>query len=601
MRRDVTLVAGSLVIMIALAGVRSGHAASQGFGATTPGGAGGQVVRVTTLEDAGPGSLREAASGGRRTIVFDVAGEIILRDHVRIRGAFVTIDGSTAPPPGITLRGNGLGVLGTDGAHDVIVRNLRIRNASGDGIGIGYGAFNVLIEHVSIHGSGDGNLDITTGAHDVTVAWSILAEPAGTEKNMLVKYTPSRISLHHNLFIAAKQRNPQVRMADVLIPALETTVDLRYNLMWDWRDGYGTWIADGVRANVVGNFYSSPFSKDTDQARALTVDRARAYAAGNVSADAAAGDLDTESTEDEPFPAPAVDGERACLAARRVVAAAGVRPLDAIDRRYLATVSLPICRDLDPSPTPAPGQTPPPGPSPAQADLMVTLVADDRAEAGARIAVSDTTRNAGTAEATASATRFHLSPGPIVGTGARVLGTRAVGTLAPAAQSAATTALVLPADTAAGLYYLVAVADADRGVDEVNETNNSAAVPVAVTRSPLSPDLVVTQATAPGTAAPGEEIPIRCAIDNRGAGPAAPSWIKFYLSDDRAAGRDVYLGSRTVPALPTKERAVIDLALKIPPKTPPGTWYLLCVADDGDAIQETDEGNNMRSKQITIR
>ena len=164
------------------------HAPSQGFGADTPGGAGRPIVRVTNLDDSGPGSLRAAVSGGARTVVFDVAGDIVLTSLVRVRGAFITIDGASAPPPGITLRGHGLGFVGTDGTHDVIVRSLRIRAAVEDGIGIAYGAHNILLEHLSIQGSSDGNIDITTGAHDITVAWCILGTPAGDSKNMLVKY-----------------------------------------------------------------------------------------------------------------------------------------------------------------------------------------------------------------------------------------------------------------------------------------------------------------------------------------------------------------------------------------------------------------------------
>ena len=49
---------------------------AEGFGRVARGGRGGDVYHVTTLADAGPGSLREGikSAKGPRTIVFEVAG-----------------------------------------------------------------------------------------------------------------------------------------------------------------------------------------------------------------------------------------------------------------------------------------------------------------------------------------------------------------------------------------------------------------------------------------------------------------------------------------------------------------------------------------------
>jgi hypothetical protein len=337
--------------------------AYQGFGATTPGGSEGTIVRVTNLNDSGPGSFRDAVSQGNRTVVFDVAGELVLTSTVYVKGPFITIDGFTAPPPGITLRNYGLGINGTRGAHDVIVRGIRVRGAGTsadkeqtDGIHIVKGAYNVVIDHVSIHGSEDGNLDIGTGARNVTVSWSIFAEPRGTQKNMLIKYNPSRVTLHHNIFVRARQRNPQVRIDDAGTPAADTTLDMRNNLVWDWGGGYGTLIWYGSRANVVNNFYSSPNSSVESQRRALVVGTrdgsggelarvARAYVRGNFSADNLPKDINIAGNEPGPFPAPSVDTQDACTAARSVLSGAGVRPLDSIDRRYLSAILLPSCVD----------------------------------------------------------------------------------------------------------------------------------------------------------------------------------------------------------------------------------------------------------------
>jgi len=50
---------------------------AEGFGADAVGGRGGTVIKVTSLADSGPGTLREAIdAAGPRIVVFDVSGYI---------------------------------------------------------------------------------------------------------------------------------------------------------------------------------------------------------------------------------------------------------------------------------------------------------------------------------------------------------------------------------------------------------------------------------------------------------------------------------------------------------------------------------------------
>jgi hypothetical protein len=341
----------------------------QGFGATTPGGDGQPNYRVTALADSGLGTLREAISLGRRRVVFDVAGDIILSSPLFVGGPFITIDGSTAPPPGITLRGYGLVIRGQQvsgrpgGAHDVIVRSLRIRDAVGapstDCIQIAWGAYNVVIDRVSAQGCADGVIDITNGAHDVTVSWSILAAPRGG-KTMLVSAGASRVTLHHNLFIKGRSRNPAVTRAPDA-RATEITVDMRNNVVWDWGPGYGTLVRYGAWANLVSNVYGNPGGGLNDRRQALIVcpgpagaleahalcgrgdpaSAARGYAHGNVSADGV--NLGAAGNEATPFPVSPVDTTDACTAVHQVLAGAGARPLDGTDQRYVESVEIPSC------------------------------------------------------------------------------------------------------------------------------------------------------------------------------------------------------------------------------------------------------------------
>lgn len=90
----------------------------------TQGGAGGRIIRVTTLAKDGPGSLRAAIRAkGPRIIVFEVGGVIDLeRSGIDINNPFVTIAGQTAPAPGITIIKGGIDIK----THDVKLAHIRV-------------------------------------------------------------------------------------------------------------------------------------------------------------------------------------------------------------------------------------------------------------------------------------------------------------------------------------------------------------------------------------------------------------------------------------------------------------------------------------------
>jgi len=317
----------------------AGAAGYQGFGATTLGGTGKPVVHVTTLSDSGPGSLRTAVSQGNRTIVFDVSGPIVLASMIKVKGAFLTLDGFSAPAPGITLVNAGLLISGLDNAHDIIVQGLRVRNSIADSITIRDGAYNIVIDHLSSQGASDGSIDITQGAFDVTVQWSILAENAPTHNLLvLVEYQALRVTFHHNLFGRGRDRNPHSGWDGTLATTPPDIVtDIRNNLIWDFAND-GTQILNNTWSNVVKNFYYS--SVQPSAGRALWVKfGGKVYAQGNYSLNGA--NVDSQGTQPQPFLASAVDTTDACTAAQRVRDTAGVRPLDAIDLLYLSPIVLP--------------------------------------------------------------------------------------------------------------------------------------------------------------------------------------------------------------------------------------------------------------------
>jgi hypothetical protein len=167
-RRTLLLTGAALVTLPTSSLAREGQPAfsgAMGWAASTPGGRGGRIVRVTSLAGEGSGSLRAALEdGGPRIVVFEVGGVIDLNgEDIRVQTPFLTIAGQTAPEPGITVIRGGISIR----THDVIVRHIRIRpGANGAAPKSGWeadglttsGGWNVIVDQCSFSWATDENL-----------------------------------------------------------------------------------------------------------------------------------------------------------------------------------------------------------------------------------------------------------------------------------------------------------------------------------------------------------------------------------------------------------------------------------------------------------
>ncbi len=135
---------------------------AEGGGAYSFGGRGGKVYVVTSLEDSGPGTLRDACEqGGARFVVFNVAGIIRLKTPLIIRAPYITISGQTAPGDGVCVAGESVWI----NTHDVVIRFMRFRRGEtfvgrrDDSIG-GNPIGNIMIDHVSASWGLDENMSM---------------------------------------------------------------------------------------------------------------------------------------------------------------------------------------------------------------------------------------------------------------------------------------------------------------------------------------------------------------------------------------------------------------------------------------------------------
>jgi subtilase family serine protease len=119
-------------------------------------------------------------------------------------------------------------------------------------------------------------------------------------------------------------------------------------------------------------------------------------------------------------------------------------------------------------------------------DLIVTAcVVPNPVAAGATVTASDTVKNTGGGAAPASFARFYLSTNISLDASDVLLGSRAVAALAAGASDAGQAALTIPSQTAAGTYYVIAVADADNAVGETVEGNNNRLTATRTTAAPV--------------------------------------------------------------------------------------------------------------------
>jgi len=273
-------------------------AAVEGYGSISVGGAGGDVYTVTSLADSGSGTLREgvATQTGRRNIVFGVAGTITLLSEITIRTAYLTIDGTTAPSPGVTIAktapcGYNAVVIGP--GHDLVIRGIRFdgvwvpgapvscNNAASLGFDGDIGPIQrpwddeppdpqprsvrkVIVDRCTFLHGADSAPDVWGEVRDMTFSRNLLYENKHPQTVSYAQTTPrrmprQRLSFYRNVYAKNQERHPQL---------VNGVYDMEYvnNVVYGWtpydaNSGYGIRFKGGSGdldtspINVYGNAF----------------------------------------------------------------------------------------------------------------------------------------------------------------------------------------------------------------------------------------------------------------------------------------------------------------------------------------------------------
>lgn len=237
---------------------------AQGGGAYSFGGRGGKVYVVTSLEDRGPGTLREACEqGGARIVVFNVAGIIRLKSPIILRAPYITVAGQTAPGDGICVAGESFWI----NTHDVVIRYMRFRRGEtyvgrrDDALG-GNPIGNIIIDHCStswgldenismyrhMYDPGDGSPEQKLPTVNITIQNSISAEALDTYNHSFGSTLGGEnCTFIRNLWACNTGRNPSVGWYGLF--------NFVNNVVFNWR--HRTMDGSDYRGqfNIINNYY----------------------------------------------------------------------------------------------------------------------------------------------------------------------------------------------------------------------------------------------------------------------------------------------------------------------------------------------------------
>ncbi|MCL4785535.1 MAG: immunoglobulin domain-containing protein, partial [Verrucomicrobia bacterium] len=177
------------------------------------------------------------------------------------------------------------------------------------------------------------------------------------------------------------------------------------------------------------------------------------------------------------------------------------------------------------------------------------------------------------------------------------------GGLPPGGSLVVTQTFIVPVN-AVGARHLGIRLDSSSQVVEVNEANNSsyALTPTTIT----APDLRVATVSAPAAAQFGQTFNVEFVITNAGGAPAPFVWNdRVYLSSfNNSISGATLLATVASPFVPVGAGQAYtntaSVTLPLTAQSAPGGQFIVVAADQGNAIAESAENNNLGAAALTL-
>ncbi|WP_158995654.1 polysaccharide lyase family 1 protein [Mucilaginibacter sp. L196] len=217
---------------------------AEGFGRFASGARGGNVYKVTNLNDSGNGSFRDAVSQPKRTVIFDVSGVIKINEKIKV-APDITIAGQTAPGAGITVYGNSVSF-----SSNSIVRYMRFRGSDnmprGACVVVADSLDKLILDHISIEWGRWDNLHIKNSTN-VTLQYCMVADGINPQRFGALLENPRFVTIHHCLWADNQSRNPKAKAK------IEYVNNVIYN--WGVSGLVGGHSAEDHYQDIAGNYF----------------------------------------------------------------------------------------------------------------------------------------------------------------------------------------------------------------------------------------------------------------------------------------------------------------------------------------------------------